>query len=281
MSDMAPMHEASSSAVGSKKLSKAKIFRNAMTFSKLHYTDDVEVQYPIDAMEFLSVKQFDAEYVLQHLEHIRHLIDIENIDLERAIEDLQRIINGEDIQSAEVTPRGSRDHTTTTALSSTSASSSSSSSLARASRPIPDVRFSQTLNSATLLKAKDNNPNHSRSHSSHSSHSSHANHHPSQPKMTKTVSLSSSSASSGMHRSSSMPNDVSFLADLDDPSVRPMSQPTFNNNSNNNNQTKSAESSPQQPQQQSSTTTVTTSRVSKFRGRLRDAQAELFLADDL
>lgn len=261
-------------AVGSKKLSKAKIFRNAITFSKLHYTDDVEVQYPIDAVEFLSVKQFDAEYVQQHLEHIRHLIDIENTELERAIDDLQKIINGEDIHSEEVTPRGSRDHAITTAFSSTLTSSSSSSvaPLAKASRPIPDVRFSQTLNSATLLKAKDNSSN-SRSHgSSQSSHSSHSNHHPSQSKMTKTTAASSSSSSSeGMHRSSSVPNDVSFFVDLDDSSVRPLSQPTFNSN-----QTKSAESSPQQPQQQQPS-----SRVSKFRGRLRDAQAELFLADDL
>lgn len=272
MSDMAPMNEAPA-AVGSKKLSKAKIFRNAITFSKLHYTDDVEVQYPIDAVEFLSVKQFDAEYVQQHLEHIRHLIDIENTELERAIDDLQKIINGEDIHSEEVTPRGSRDHAITTAFSSTltSTSSSSAAPLAKASRPIPDVRFSQTLNSATLLKAKDNSSN-SRSHSS--SHSSHSNHHPSQSKITKTTAASSSSSSSssaGMHRSSSVPNDVSFFVDLDDSSVRPLSQPTFNSN-----QTKSAESSPQQPQQQQQS-----SRVSKFRGRLRDAQAELFLADDL
>lgn len=245
MSETAPLHD-NSGSVGTKKLSKAKIFREAITFSKLHYTDDIEVQYPIDAIEFLSQKQFDAEYVQQHIDHIRHLIDIENSELERAINDLQKIINGEELHE-DISPRGSRD---TILLSSSPVKSSSSHP-----HPIPDTKMPQTTSSVSFLKNKEmrSQSGHMHSQQLHSIAKNHSN----------NSSNSSTRKTSSLQKSASLPGEVSFFAEAED-ALRPSQQ--------NNNQSKSNDNSPQCP---------TKSTSSKFRSRLRDAQAELFLADDM
>lgn len=232
MTETAPVFESSFPTTGNKKVSKAKIFRDAITFSKLHYTEDIKIQYPIDAIDFFAHKQFDAEYVQQHINHIRHLIDIENVELERSISDLQKIINGEELHPSEdISPRASRDP-----LSSSSTKSSSTVNGNKTVHPILDSKVSPFASS--LVKSKDQ-----RTYQSSQLHSSqHSN--------------------QTLHRSASMPTEVSYFTEVE----------VHQRNSSNNNQSKSTETSPAAP---------LPTRSSKLRERLRDAQAELFLADDI
>lgn len=236
MAEVAPSLETSTG--GNKKLSRAKVFREAITFSKLHYTDDIEVKYPIDAIDFLERKNFDVDYVLHNVDHIRDLIDVENAELERSISDLQKIINGEELHpSNDTSPRSSRDQSITI-------SAISSSNSKKSHHPIADTKlFSQTVSASSgFIKSKDPRSTNSGNHNNIIS--------------TKT-----------MQKSASMPSDVSFFSEIEENNHQ------YIESTGSNNQSKSSETSPITP--------PTRTRGSKFRERLRDAQAELFLADDI
>jgi hypothetical protein len=75
---------------------KSKVFREAIIFSKFHYSEKLAVHESLDAIEIFEKTTFDEDYILKNLEMIQQVVEQENMELELAIEDLRKIINGEE-----------------------------------------------------------------------------------------------------------------------------------------------------------------------------------------
>lgn len=212
-----------------KKSSRSKTFREAITFSKLHYAEAVEVQHSIDAEDILSTTYFDVEYVQRNFDMIQQLVEMENLELERNIDDLQKIINGEEVVSSHlsslsISPRGSHD-----ASSGRAVSGHAQAKMGGKGDPFGNTK-ARTIGTIKKM-AKSTTPNR---------------------------------------------DDIgsSYILDQSNDSVL--------HNVQNNNQSKSCETSPNIRQQNTNVDgSNTPPRGGKLRGRLRDAQAELFFADYL
>lgn len=234
------------------KAPSSKYFREALNFSKLQLISQLEHEQSNYAYEIYSLTHIESEYVSENVASIQTAIEIENNNMEQFVDDLRRAISDESYLESLLRDNELASESTSFAASidNKNTSNNSKSNLSKSSsKPLPISSSNSKASSGSIvraaLQAKREGSNTAAQQ---------------QPK----VILKSSSAR--------FPSSSSSNLDDEDTNSINEAQTSRNNNQSNSNVTS--------PDAKEITPRTGSAGGGRFRNRLKDAQAELYFADD-
>lgn len=227
------------------KSPSSKFFREALNFSKLQLISQLEHEQSSYAYEIYSLTQIDSEYIAENVESIQEAIEIENNNMEQFVDDLRRAISDESYLESLL-----RNHALAASESASFSSSIDDKNTSSNNRPNPSKSSSRPLPvSSSSSKARSGSIVRAALQAKREGNAS----------LQPIVMLKSSSA-----RFAS-----SAIEEEDSPTIKVAQSSRSSNNQSNSTSPDAKAITPRGG-----------SGSGRFRNRLKDAQAELYFADD-